>query len=615
VNLADFHFIRPLWLLAVPVGPLLAWWLWQRSGGASNWQGICDQQLLQHLLVTVGGARSRVPFALLAVAWLVATLAMAGPSWQRQLQPVFSNTQGRVIVLDVSRSMDAVDLKPSRLSQARFKVADILRQPFDGQYALVVFAGDAFTVSPLTDDADTLLNMLPALDTNVVPVQGSRADLGLQMGGELLTQTEIKHGELILVTDGINEQTKTQAAELLSQGYRVNVMAVGTRTGGPISLIEGGFLKDQAGNIVLPGVEYTKLQQVAQVGGGVYVELQADDSDIKTLVADNPVDSFTLELKQTELTSELWLDQGPWLVLLLLPLAAIAFRRGWLLVLPLTLVFVIPPKPAQALSWEELWLRPDQRAAKAFERGDLETAASIEQDPQWQGSAQYRSNDFGGAEQAFSKTDSASSHYNRGNALAKQSKLQESLDAYETALKLDPEMEDAQHNLDVVKEALEKQQQQEQQNQSSNDSQSGRTDEKPSEADDAQDSDSEQQSSSESQSRPSSSTQRQAEQRADEESDSQSSPDNDQQQETAQSSNQQDQQEQSKQQPAQEGEEQTDEQLAQMESDADSDTESDQALEQWLRRIPDDPGGLLRRKFKYQYQKREQASNTSEQQW
>ncbi|MDH3693926.1 MAG: VWA domain-containing protein [Gammaproteobacteria bacterium] len=614
MNLAEFHFIRPLWLIALPAGIMLAWWLWRRSSGASNWQAICDQQLLQHLLINVAGARSRVPFFLFAVAWVVATLAMAGPSWERQLQPVFSNIQGRVIVLDVSRSMDAVDLKPSRLALARFKAADILRQPYDGQYALVVFAGDAFTVSPLTDDADTLLNMLPALDTNVVPVQGSRADLGLQMGGALLQQTGIKQGELILITDGVNEQTKTQATELLSQGYRTNVMAVGTKTGGPISLPDGGFLKDQAGNIVLPGVEHTKLQQIAQTGGGVYVELQSDDSDIETLLANEAIDSFTLEVKQTELTSELWLDQGPWLVLFLLPFAAIAFRRGWLLVLPLTLVFILPPEPAQAFSWDELWLRPDQRAAKAFAQGDMETAAGIEQDPQWQGSAQYRTNDFNAAEQTFSKVESASSYYNRGNALAKQNKLQESLGAYETALKLDPEMKDAQHNLRVVKEALEKQQQQEQ-SQSSNESESGRTDENSSEADDAQDSESEQQPSSKSQSRPSSSTQQQAEQRADEESESQPSPESDQQQDEAQANDQQDQDEQSKEQPAREGDEKTDQQLAQMETDNDTDTESDQALEQWLRRIPDDPGGLLRRKFKYQYQQREKASNSSEQQW
>ncbi len=611
MNFADFHFIRPFWLFALPLGMLLTWWLWRRSVASDNWLAICDQQLLQHLLVTFGGAHSRFPYILLALAWVIAIVALAGPSWQRQMQPVFSNMQGRVIVLDVSRSMDAVDLKPSRLALARFKAADILRQPFDGQTALVVFAGDAFTVSPLTDDADTLLNMLPALDTNVVPVQGSRTDLGLQMGGALLQQTGVKHGELILITDGVTTQAKTKAAELLVQGYRVNVMAVGTQTGGPISLPDGGFLKDQAGNIVLPGVEYGELQQVAQAGGGVYVELQADDSDIKTLLAENPTGTFELEVKKTELWSELWLDQGPWLVLLLLPLAALAFRRGWLLVLPLTLVFVISPKPAYAISWDELWLRPDQRAARAFAQDDMEKVAAIEQEPQWQGSAQYRSNNFGGAEQAFSKIESAGGHYNRGNALAKQNKLQESIQAYETALKLDPALQDAQHNLDVVKRALENQQQQEQQNQSPDDSESGRTDEKSSESEESQESESEQQLSSESQSQPSSSAQRQVKQRDDEKSEAQSSPEDEQQQ----VGEQKDKQQQQKDRPARDDEEQTEQQLAQLEAENESDTESDQALEQWLRRIPDDPGGLLRRKFRYQYQHREKTESAVQQPW
>ncbi len=610
MNFADFHLIRPWWLVALPIGIFLAWWLWQRSFGASNWQAVCDQQLLPHLLVQLGGARSGLPLTLLVIAWVLAVLALAGPSWERQVQPVFSNIQGRVIVLDVSRSMDAVDLKPSRLALARFKTADILRQPFDGQYALVVFAGDAFTVSPLTDDADTLLNLLPALDTNVVPVQGSRADLGLKMAGTLLQQTGIQHGEVILITDGVDEQTKASAAQLLSQTYRVNVLGVGSDTGGPIPMAKGGFFKDDAGNIVLAGLDRAALQQVAEAGGGEYVGLSSNDDDIKTLLARKITDSFDLQVKQTELTSELWVDRGPWLVLLLLPLAAVAFRRGWLMVLPLV-VFSLPPSPAHAFAWDELWLRPDQRAARAFKQGDMETAANIEQQAGWQGSAHYRSENFPAAEQAFSKNDSADNHYNRGNALAKQGKLQEALEAYQTALNLNPDMEDASHNYEIIKRALENQPPQEQ-NQQSDNSESGRTDEKSSTNEDSQDSMSEQEASEESQTRPSSMSEQQRDKQAQDEGEFQASPQDNRSDETAPQS---DQQEDLEEQAAQQGDGEAEQQLAQMETEDDTNTESDQALEQWLRRIPDDPGGLLRRKFKLQYQRRDHDVPPSEQQW
>ena len=179
-----FHFLQPLWLLAVLPMLALLWGL-ARPGRADNpWRRIVDAQLLPLLMAGRTGSAGRGALWLLAAGWLIAVLALANPAWERQPRPVFQTTAARVIVLDLSRSMTAPDLQPSRLARARYKVEDMLNRMGEGQTGLVVFAGDAFTVSPLTRDVNTIRALLKALDTGIMPAQGSRADLGLLKADE-----------------------------------------------------------------------------------------------------------------------------------------------------------------------------------------------------------------------------------------------------------------------------------------------------------------------------------------------------------------------------------------------------------------------------------------------
>ncbi|MEO8922707.1 MAG: VWA domain-containing protein, partial [Caldimonas sp.] len=184
--LEAFHFIHPLWLLAlVP----LAWLAWRacQPGGDNPWRRIVDARLLPLLMVGQTDARgSRTVLWLVAAGWLIATLALADPAWERKPQPVFQTNAARVVVLDLSSSMNASDLKPSRLARARYKVDDVLALGAEGQTGLVVYAGDAFTVTPLTRDVNTIRAQLGALAPDLMPSDGSRADLGLLKAGELL---------------------------------------------------------------------------------------------------------------------------------------------------------------------------------------------------------------------------------------------------------------------------------------------------------------------------------------------------------------------------------------------------------------------------------------------
>ena len=451
--MTELVFVRPWWLATVPAGLALVWWLrrhWDRRG---SWESIVDPALLPHLVVGVGSPRREWPWAVMAIAVIVAATALAGPAFERLEQPVFRSLAARVIALDVSRSMDASDLSPSRMVRARHKASDLLRRGGDGRIGLVVFAGDAFVVAPLTRDADTLVHLLSAIDTSVIPVQGSRPDLGLEMARELLEQGHATVGEVILVTDGVKgPRTRDTAETIAGKGIRVSVLAVGTEEGAPVPLPEGGFLKSLSGEIVVPGVDMAALRSVAGAGKGRFSTVTADDSDVDWLLGTRVDDPWRRSLEEVDRTTDEWRDVGPWLVLALLPLAALAFRRGWLLVLPLALS--IPAPDAGALEFADLWARRDQQAARAIERGDTDRAVAVAPDHRWRGTALYRGGRYDESAGAFTAGDSAGDHYNRGTALARAGDLRGALDAYGEALARHPGHEDAEHNRKIVESLI-----------------------------------------------------------------------------------------------------------------------------------------------------------------
>ncbi len=621
---AVFHFLRPWWWLALPLGWLLIMGLWRRQVGGDSWREVCDSHLLPHLLVGPSGGVVRAPYLLLGIAWLLVVFALAGPAWQQDEQPVFRTLTARVIVLDVSRSMDATDITPSRLARAKFKAADMLQRGADRQTGLVVFAGAAFTVSPLTDDANTLLNVLRVLDTDVVPVQGGDTAAGLRRAEELLRSARATSGEAIVITDSTAPGMRAAAAAIAARGFRVSVLAAGTAAGAPIPLADGGFLKDARGAIVLPGTDFESLRELAEVGGGRFVRMTADDRDIDVLLQD-PVMVPTTMSGDRRHTEVRYRDEGPWFVLLLLPLAALAFRRGWVLIL-IVAVTVAPfglPLPAHAFEWQDLWRRSDQQAADALARGDAVRALEVARDPVWRGGAYYRQQQFPAAADAFAAQDNAAAHYNRGNALAKAGRLQGALQAYQAALRQAPDFDDAQHNHDLVERLLQQTESSESGRSGEPSTESGVNTDKTGEGNDSE-TDSSRSESGDQSADPADgaatsewdTTGRQGDgDQAMSVDDLSDQGDNGSQPDGAERSTRLDAS------PNKSADESTENEpgVAPVAADEDDteplDPERQQALEQWLRRIPDDPGGLLRRKFARQYRRRGAPRPTATAQW
>ena len=620
--IANFHFLRPWWLLALAALPLLWLAFSQRATDAGSWRAAIDAHLLQHLLVNEDqDARMRTPLWLIAAGWIIACLALAGPAWERLPQPLYQNHAARVIALDLSSSMSANDIKPSRYERARFKIDDILKRSQDMQTALIAYAGDAFVVAPLTDDINTVSNLVDALDPGVMPVDGNDTGNAINLGVKLIQHTGLNGGQIILLTDAASADAINTARAARSHGVSVSVIGVGSAQGAPVVLAQGGFLKNAKGDIQLPKLDAAGLSALAQAGGGAYATVTGNDADLEHILgaAQSHASDHAAQTKQT--TSR-FLDRGPWLLLLLLPLAAYGFRRGWLMVLPL--VLMIHTQPAAAFSWSDLWQRPDQRARAALDAGDAHTAQALAHNPDLRGAAAYRSGDFKAATQDFSRSDSAEAQYNRGNALAKQGEYEKAIAAYDVALQRKPQMTDALANKKAIEDWLKQQKNnQQQQDKKNNQNDKKNPQDNQSQSDDSGKSDdkSGQQKQSDSQQQGQEGQQQQTQDKQQEhaaKSNSKSAGGK----ETApekQSAQEQARQREAEQQAKQQFSKNMDQALKQGDKEKSQTPkpvrlgaretnkppdEHQQAIEQWLQRVPDDPGGLLRRKFQLEYQQR-----------
>ncbi|MFV0275890.1 MAG: VWA domain-containing protein, partial [Parahaliea sp.] len=466
MNLGTLHLIRPEWLwLALPA-LLLALALRLARRHAGSWSSVIDPQLLAHLVDQPATARSHRVWPWVLLAWLLATLALSGPSLRQMPQPVQQSADALVVVLDLSYSMKAADLAPSRLDQARQKIIDLLHQRDEGQTALVAFAGDAHVVTPLTDDIATIINLLPSLNPDMMPLPGSDAAAAVELALGLLRSGGAPGGRILLLSDAVAaDQQKTIASAVTGAGVDLLVMGVGTATGAPLPLPKGGFLKDGGGTIVVPAMDAASLAELARRSGGRYLPLRVDNTDLAQIA--NP-DSLDTALQEGGVRqADQWQDQGYLLILLLLPAAAALFRRGVLLGALLGAFCLSNPQPAAAQGWDGWWLTPDQQGKRALDAGDAKGASALFENPSWAGTAAYQAGDYAGAATQFGSGDGSDDWYNQGNALARAGDLDGAIDAYRKSLERRPGQEDAKANLALV-ESL-KQQQQQQQNQDQQD--------------------------------------------------------------------------------------------------------------------------------------------------
>ena len=570
------HFQRPLWLWALLALPVL-WWLWRRRRRA-GWRAVVDAHLLPHLLVP-GRGYAGLRLAGVGLAWTLAVFALAGPGWRQQERPHWESRAPLVIALDLSSSMLASDLPPTRLAQARAKIGTLLRERQGGEVGLVAWAEDAFTVAPLTADAGNIALFLDALAPDVMPVDGHRPERAITHAATLLHQAGFERGDILLVTGEVDATARSIAPAVAAQGYRISVLGVGNAS--------GAMYRDGSGAMRSAHLDEDALRALAAAGGGHYATLGVDDADLHALQVLAPAQALASERGGGQ---RVWLDQGYWLLLPLLLLAALAFRRGAgvLAALPLALLLVLPG-PVQASddsgSGAGWWRRADQQAQQNIQRGvDA-----------------YRQGDFAAAGEDFAGAGArgADAHYNLGNALARQGRYDEAIAAYDRALAQSPGMEDAIANREVVQAARRKQPPQGGQGnpkdpkdpQDKQDRQDKQDKQDPQDPQDPQRSD----GRPDDRQRPSADGKDPAPQAEDEQARQRQEQADSEQRERMRRALEQGR-------PTQPG---AQDPSAQAEEDPQA-REQRQAREAWLRRVPDDPGGLLRAKFRLEHERRQQ---------
>ncbi|MDZ4376695.1 MAG: VWA domain-containing protein [Xanthomonadaceae bacterium] len=626
----SFHFLRPLWLLALLLLPLVVWRSLRGNGGDGAIRQWIDAPLREQVLIAGTGSKRLLAPLWLASVWAIAVIALAGPAWRQQSVALYQVQAPLVVVLDLSSHMAADDIAPDRITRARYKLMTLLKEREGGQVALIAYAGDAFTVAPMTDDAATVIALIDSLSPALMPVDGQRADRALRRAAALLAGAGFNGGDVLLVTDSVDSAARTAAQALLDNGIRVSVLGVGTEQGAALRDGNGALVYDRAGVPQLAQLDESGLRLLASAGGGRYARLQADGGDLHQLGLLNPESRSDASLNEDSAHAQRWRDEGIWLLPLLLLVALPGFRRGGLMTV--FAVLLLPATPARAVDWDALWHNREQRADAALHAGDNESARRLASDPQRIGAAAYRAEAWDAAIEAFAKGDDAVANYNRGNALAQAKRYDEALAAYDRALEMNPKLRDASENRAVVEQLKQQRdasnQQQDGERDSDQQAQNDKADGEPGESDDAGESPGKGDpgdagkpgNSAPSEQSGDSSDQPASPQAGDEQTgDAEGEPPSSGNQGT----------------PDAKAEQQAQEALsdamakaledAAANDDAAQDTsgreqragaatlspeqreqqEQAQAVEAALRRVPDDPGGLLRRKFVIEYQRRE----------
>lgn len=463
---SQFHFTHPLWLLLALMIPCL-WGLFfffyrERSTGGHQLTKFIDSHLLPYLLISGKQKQHKAAAALLlwSVAWLCLTLALAGPRWNFRDIEVLAKNQSLVVVLDLSESMNATDVKPSRLGRAKQKIEDIINLSHGVKMGLIAFAADPHMITPITEDKETIRHLLPSLATDLIYVQGSRLSAALEMGMMMLKAEPDQSKALLVLSDGGFEDSSAigTSRRLAESGITVYAMGVGTAEGAPLRDHENNIMKKN-GVPILSKLDAERLREISLAGNGHYLEAHYG-SDAEMMILEELRKRADIEIKEGQIR-RLW-DEGFYaFVLPLLPIMLWWFRRRQLFVWVIILLM-----PAISIYGNEYFNNAEQSAKELFDAGEYDEAARTFQDCYRKGVAHYKAGQFAEAEHMFRESSriEVASHaaYNLGNALALQHKLKEAVAAYEAVLSQWPDHVKAKENLEIIKKMLEDEKQQEQ---------------------------------------------------------------------------------------------------------------------------------------------------------
>jgi Ca-activated chloride channel family protein len=451
--IGDFHFLRPAWLLALAAAAALAWVVSHRDDMRMKWRHAIAPHLLDRLLLDRRHTQRIRPLHLTILLLVIGAIAAAGPTWRHERSPFVEDTAPLAIAIDLSQTMDATDISPSRLERVKLKVRDLLALRRGACTAIFVYAGSGHMVLPLTDDASLIQTYVDSLATRIMPVAGKNTVKALDVVDAALARETVP-GTILFVTDGVEAAAFDAFAHHAGQN-EIMVLGVGTAEGGPVKTGKDEFLTNAAGARVFAKLDVEGLKRFKSQAGIQLATITSDDQDVQWIARRAQAH---LQQAQAEANTR-WEDVGWWLVIPIALLSALWFRRGWTIrwtTAVLLATLMLPHSRAQAAEWKlaDAWLTPDQQGRLAFERGDFDAAASLFVDPMWKGVSFYRGGKYDEAVDAFARLDTAESWYDQGDALAQLGKLPQAVTAYQQALKKRPDWPEAKANLKLLQGVL-----------------------------------------------------------------------------------------------------------------------------------------------------------------
>jgi Ca-activated chloride channel family protein len=394
------------------------------------------------MLVRGGRSHWFNPISAGTALMLLGIIALAGPSWQRQPSPFVEDTAALVVVLDLSGSMSQKDIQPSRVERAKQKIEDLLALRGGAPTGLIVYAGSAHSVIPLTNDADIVRNFLASVVPKMMPREGKFAEKALPIADRMLLDSAAAGaavGTILLVTDGVGPATQEAFADYFA-GNQHLLLVLGVGLGAD----DEGISED-----TIP-MQRDALIQLARAGNGYYQALSIDDSDMRRI--NGRINNHLLNVDDSDRP---WVDFGYYLTFPLALLFLLWFRKGWTLhwCLAAVLVFGVGHSPgAQAAGtrFMDLWLTDDQQGRYYFERGDYARAAQRFQDTAWRGVAFYLDENFTAAAETFAQIDTPDGLFNLANAWAQSQNYVYAVRTYDRLLELQPDHASAQKNRAIV---------------------------------------------------------------------------------------------------------------------------------------------------------------------
>jgi Ca-activated chloride channel family protein len=455
INLSDFHFLRPFWLLLALFGALLPL-IWRRSRDLQRQlRGNIAEHLLPHLLITPQDNQRLRPVHLLCALLILGAIAAAGPTWEQDRPDFLENRAPLIVAVDLSPSMDASDVQPTRLEAAKHKLHDLIQRRAGARTALIAYAGSAHLVLPPTDDPALLDSFIQALGTGLIDKPGKNVAEVIEQAKRLLS-AEKTPGSLLLITDGADTaQLDGLDKQLSGSQLQVLVLAVGSEDGGMIHDASGQPRTDANGRPELGSFDQAAIKQLASAVDAPLGSLTLNDDDLDWIELHAQQHFQSASAEQRELH---WKDAGYWLCWPLLLLAFFGVRKGWSVNWMAALLLAVGlggmPAPAQANALTDAFFTRDQQGRWAFEHGHLPQAAALFVDPYWKGVAAYHASDYDLALATFARLDTPQAYFYLGNIYVRRFKFDEAIAAYTQALKLQAQFPEATANLALAQALL-----------------------------------------------------------------------------------------------------------------------------------------------------------------